>query len=895
MPQVPELREAERSVRPQAAGKFVTLGGQKVVVRGVTYGTFAPHAGGPYPSPEEVAVDFHAMRLCHVNTVRVYTMPPRWLLDLAVEHGLLVMAGLEWEQHVAVLDDGRRARGIVDDARRQMAAVAGHPALLGVAVGNEIPASIVRWQGPGRTERFLERLCAAVLDEDPGVLTTYANYPSTEYLELPFLDLVSFNVFLETERAFGDYVARLHNLAGDRPLLISELGLDSAANGERRQARLLGEQVPAALAGGAAGVFVFSWTDDWHRGGGPVEDWRFGLTNRSRYAKPALKAVSRAFASAPSAGGSEWPRVSVVVCTHNGSATIDECLNGLIALDYPDVEAIVVDDGSTDDTADIVARYPSVRLIRTPNRGLSAARNTGIESATGEVIAFLDDDATPDVDWLRFAVPTLIDELHVGVGGPNVPPGRSTAAGTAVARAPGGPTHVLLSDRLAEHIPGCNMVFWKRALESVGGFDPIFRIAGDDVDICWRLQEHGWTLGFHPSAVVWHRRRPSVRAYLRQQREYGRAEALLERKWPMKYNRSGHLAWAGRVYASTTRPWLRRREIQYGSWGGGLFQSGAHRRPGAPALLPLMPEWYLLLVVFLALSLYDLVRDPLLFGIPASSLTVAPVLLGASVVALLAQGLRAAWVSARSLPLRDRPSLAITALIGALYVLQPLARLSGRLRHGLTPWRRRGVLRAAWPRPVTHETWSEQWASIHDWLAAVESRLEPECMRVRRGGASDRWDLHVRLGPLADARLRAAVEEHGSGRQLFRFRFWPRWSPGFLLLLGLLLTAVAAAVARRDLVSAGVLGALAASVTLRACEEGGAAIAAVKDAIDAVARQRAQPAPEVALERSYDPEPAPRLSLPLLLPESAPVLAIGIADLVPATVSEVLVTGASDA
>ncbi|NIP81943.1 MAG: glycosyltransferase, partial [Gemmatimonadetes bacterium] len=74
-----------------------------------------------------------------------------------------------------------------------------------------------------------------------------------------------------------------------------------------------------------------------------------------------------------------------------------------------------------------------------------------------------------------------------------------------VADSPGGPNHVLLSDAVAEHIPGCNMAFRTAALREVGGFDPRFRIAGDDVDICWRLQQRGWTLGFHPAAMVWHR------------------------------------------------------------------------------------------------------------------------------------------------------------------------------------------------------------------------------------------------------------------------------------------------------------------------------------------------------------------------------------------------------
>jgi GT2 family glycosyltransferase len=92
------------------------------------------------------------------------------------------------------------------------------------------------------------------------------------------------------------------------------------------------------------------------------------------------------------------------------------------------------------------------------------------------------------------------------------------------------------------------MAFRKASLQAIGGFDPQFRVAGDDVDVCWRLQEQGWTLGFNPAAMVWHHRRNSVRAYWKQQQGYGKAEALLERKWPQKYNGAGHLTWAGRLY-----------------------------------------------------------------------------------------------------------------------------------------------------------------------------------------------------------------------------------------------------------------------------------------------------------------------------------------------------------
>src|SRR5207249_402551 len=171
-----------------------------------------------------------------VNAVRTYTVPPIWLVDLAQQHGLLVLVGLPWEQHIAFLDDPERARDIEARVRAGVRACSRHPAVLGYAVGNEIPSSIVRWHGARRVERYLERLYEAAKAEDPEGLVTYVNYPSTEYLHLPFLDFVCFNVYLESQENLEAYLARLHNIASERPLGIAELGLDSLRHGEEKQA-----------------------------------------------------------------------------------------------------------------------------------------------------------------------------------------------------------------------------------------------------------------------------------------------------------------------------------------------------------------------------------------------------------------------------------------------------------------------------------------------------------------------------------------------------------------------------------------------------------------------------------------------------------------------------------
>jgi O-antigen biosynthesis protein len=771
--------------RPETHGRSIVQGGRKLHVRGVTYGTFRSSEGSAFPAAETVRRDFEAMSAAGANAVRTYERPPGWLLDLAGEHGLHVMVGLPWEQHVAFLDDPGRARAIAANVARKVRACEAHPAILCYAIGNEIPASIVRWHGKARIERFIERLYLSAKAEDPEGLFTYVSYPSTEYLDLPFLDLSAFNVFLEDESKFEAYLSHLHNLSGDRPLLVSEVGLDSRRNGVQAQARAVEWQVRHSFGTGAAGVFLFSWTDEWHRGGHDIADWDFGLVDRRRHPKPSLAAARQSFAGTPFPASGSWPRVSVVVCTHNGERTLTDCLERLVALPYPNYETIVVNDGSTDRSAEI-ARSFGVRVLDTPHSGLSFARNAGVAAATGEIVAFLDDDAYPDRDWLHYIAASLEGTGNVGTGGPNLPPPDDGLMAECVSAAPGAPIHVLISDREAEHLPGCNMAFRRSALERVGGFDERFRAAGDDVDLCWRLQDAGMTLGFCAGAVVTHRRRDTMRRYLKQQFGYGKAEALLERKWPNRHNRAGYLRWTGKIYDGPMAGVRRRRtRVRYGTWGSGLFQSVYEPAPGMLSALLLMPESYLLVAVLgFASALGLLVSSVLLIALPLFAA-------GSAVIAWHAfssgwHAHRGAWGMSRIDLLRRR------LLTGALYLLQPLARLCGRLRNGLSPWRRHASASFTSPHPRTVCIWSECWRPHQERLRELEDALVGGGAIVRSGGEFDRWDLHVRPGPLGGVRLRTAVEEHGGGRQLTRVKLWPKAAAIAALLPAILVLAAIA-------------------------------------------------------------------------------------------------------
>lgn len=616
-------------MRVAADGKQFALDGERFLFRGVTYGTFAPRADDDarFPERDQVKRDLSAMADAGFTVVRTYTAPPDDLLELAGEFELKVMAGVFWpdwrylvgSSKAEVRRVGREAR---EEVRTQMRRLAGREEVLAVSLGNEVPADVLRWYGTARIAASLDELADVVRQEDDEVLVTYANFPTAEYLPLPGMDFLTFNVFLEQAHDLRRYLTRLHHLAGDRPLVLGEVGLHvEGTDGEQRQAELIDEQLAVALDRGVAGTCVFSWTDEWQVGDVPVTDWHFGLTTADREPRPALEVCERWNSRTVRDLPFDWPAMTVVVCAYNAAATVEECLTHTRALDYPNLEVLLVDDGSTDDTADLAERVcdgdPRTRVIRAEHQGLSGARNTGWQSASGDLVVYLDSDAYPTPEWPYYLALGLDGPEVGGVGGPNLPPPGGTLAAEKVARAPGGPVHVLLSDDRAEHIPGANMAFWRVVLEEVGGFDVTYTAAGDDVDVCWKVLDRGWEIGFHPAALVWHHRRGSTKAYLKQQRGYGRSESLVAKRHPDRFTPLGTARWHGRIYDSFA-PSLLRQRVYRGLYGAAAYQSvygaGGHavdiaHQLGVPlavaslALLPLallVPA--LALVPLLALS-----------------------------------------------------------------------------------------------------------------------------------------------------------------------------------------------------------------------------------------------------------------------------------------------------
>ncbi|MES2982088.1 MAG: glycosyltransferase [Verrucomicrobiota bacterium] len=556
-------------------GKFFRLGSERFWLRCVTYGPFPPD--GKISHRKEL----EKIRSANFNAIRVFSLPDQPMLDAAAEAGLLVFAGLDWRQYEDFISRPHLFSSAIIRLSEWLNAHAHHPALAGVYVGNEIPSDLVRWMGPDHIRQSLENLIHIGRGIAPHVLFAYANYPSTEYLELENADFTAFNIYLENADAFVSYVRRLHNIAGDRPLVISEFGLDSVRNPPEAQAETFSWGLKHAYAEETAGFTVYAWSDLWFNAGMEVTDWSFGITDRQGNQKPAFE-ICRDFQ--PVTPSTTQQTYTIIVCTRNGAPRISSCLHAIDALAGGPYETIVVDDGSTDQTAEIVSKtFPHMRLLSIPPSGLSAARNLGAEAASGQIFVYTDDDCVPDFEWISRLDRAFQNPEIAAAGGPNLPPKARSAEEAIISAAPGAPSHVLLDDTRAEHLPGCNIAVRREAFETIGGFNPAFRTAGDDVDFCWRLRDAGYELGFASGAFVWHHRRPSIMGFLKQQIGYGHAERILLTIHPNRFSKNGETRWDGFVYVGGVIRVGHDSLIYHGPMGQAGYQSITNR------MLPMRP------------------------------------------------------------------------------------------------------------------------------------------------------------------------------------------------------------------------------------------------------------------------------------------------------------------
>ena len=230
--------------------------------------------------------------------------------------------------------------------------------------------------------------------------------------------------------------------------------------------------------------------------------------------------------------GSTLPFVSLIIPVLNGERTIRECLVSLLKMDYPVErrEILVVDNGSTDRTADIVKSFP-VRYLREERRGVSSARNRGIEASKGEILAFTDADCVVTTGWLRELVQGFDSEdVGVVVGETVSYPPKTPAERYRAMQKPRQHAHSL-SYPDSPWFTGSNVAFRRKVFNQIGLFDPQFPRVGD-MDYSWRFfQSKNFKLVYRPKAIVFHRHRLTTWDLFKQYRGYGYGQAVLCRKY----------------------------------------------------------------------------------------------------------------------------------------------------------------------------------------------------------------------------------------------------------------------------------------------------------------------------------------------------------------------------
>jgi glycogen(starch) synthase len=217
------------------------------------------------------------------------------------------------------------------------------------------------------------------------------------------------------------------------------------------------------------------------------------------------------------------PGVSIVINTMNRAESLRRALLSLRQLDYPVLEVIVVVGPSTDDTDTVVAEFEGqlkVGCCDVPN--LSASRNIGIRLASGDLVAFIDDDSVPDPWWLDDVVPAFEDEEVAAAGGPVYDFDGATLFsryslvdihGDAFIWNEGPDPSRLLAAPLTDLILypiGTNAVYRRSMLTAIGGFDEAFTYYLEESDACRRLINRGWVVQACERGFVYHLRDPSA-------------------------------------------------------------------------------------------------------------------------------------------------------------------------------------------------------------------------------------------------------------------------------------------------------------------------------------------------------------------------------------------------
>jgi glycosyltransferase involved in cell wall biosynthesis len=237
----------------------------------------------------------------------------------------------------------------------------------------------------------------------------------------------------------------------------------------------------------------------------------------------------------------EAKTASIIIPTFNGGSRIGYCLDSLMKQTTGrDVEILVVDDGSTDNTASVVSSYSSVRLIAQANAGPASARNRGALEAKGKILLFTDDDCVPMPDWLAAMLEPFSDPEVVGAKGVYRTHQKSLAARFV---------QIEYEDkyRLMAGLPSIDFIdtysagFRRERFLEMAGYDTSFPVAcAEDVELSYRMSARGWKMKFVPTAIVYHTHPATFSSYLKKKYKFAFWRVLAVRKNPSKGVKDSH-------------------------------------------------------------------------------------------------------------------------------------------------------------------------------------------------------------------------------------------------------------------------------------------------------------------------------------------------------------------
>jgi len=257
------------SEKLEIKGKDIYLDGNKFIIRGIQYSPWrsgtGPNKNYPYPAPNLIAQDLTLISKMHVNTILVYDAPA-FVLDLAKKDNLFVIYTFSIYWNAMGTKDFKNEK---EKILIKVKLLKDQPNILAWELGNEIPIELTQKVSQDTIEKEMKDLYNSIKAIDPHHFISHGNWPPTKSLKFDFFDFQSFNVYPVwppevVAHGYGNYISEfLQPVAGNKPLLISEFGVNSLEGGEAGQARIVGQCWKELIEAKACGGVVFSFADEW--------------------------------------------------------------------------------------------------------------------------------------------------------------------------------------------------------------------------------------------------------------------------------------------------------------------------------------------------------------------------------------------------------------------------------------------------------------------------------------------------------------------------------------------------------------------------------------------------------------------------------------------------------